>query len=158
MQVYCKQYKSIDSSSAVVSRTEASKPQSTDVEHNEQFMQQREIAINGKDRLGGKRGKKRDRESALQAGSLHTLRGALSVGKDQNGAPSQKSDLANEENPKHWLYYQKIKVKGDGASFSDLSAAVAQHHGDFDIAKYGEDADCKIKWKWINALKIHLDN
>ena len=156
MQAHCEQYKDIDISNAVVSRNEASKPQLSDVEHNVQFIQQREIAINGKDRLGGGRGKKRDRDSALHAGSKQTLRNAPSVGHGQDGGPSQKSDLANEDNPKCWQYYQKIKVQGSGASFSDLSAAVAKHHEGFDITNYGEDAQCRTKKKWIGALKIYL--
>ena len=123
--------------------------------------------MEGRDRLGQRKAgaKKRDVASMLSAGSSHTYSDMRKVGtKQATGAAACASGTANEDNPAHYSYFNKIKVRkgmagsgNESACFEDLTSAITQHHPGFITSAIGAEVQGrKTKAAWVAALQKYL--
>ena len=152
MVAHCRKYATLPAE-FFISRNEAKKRKPTGSAHNERWLQQR-ITETEKQRAGGK---KRDLGTALAQGASHKISEMVSVGKKQaTGSAAAASGTANEDNTGHWAYFDKIKVRGEGARFDDLKKAISTHHPHFKPDDYGLKADCRVKKTRLQALRSHL--
>lgn len=151
MLQHCAMYSKLPST-FFVSRKLASKRKASDNAHNDTWLAKRQKDT-AKPRASSN---KRDRTTALSKGAKHSLGEMLNVGKKQaTGSAAAGSGIANEDNTGHWSYFNKIKVRGEGACFDDLKTSIGTHHPSFKPGEHGL-ASSKVKKAWLDALRKHL--
>ena len=136
MNLHCAQYSKLPAGFFIASK-EARKRNGNDDAHNRDYHEFKKAKVANR-RAPRANAKKRDVESMLAAGASHSIAEIRAVG---NASSSVDGATANENNPLHYSFFSKIKVRNTGGStgacFSNLVDQITHHHPGFDPQEAG---------------------